>query len=391
MTPEQFDERRAEEVRRRTEEYLALLQRWVRGRGPGADRNGRLPPVTPFLLVRHALSDIGARPVPPGVAYWTSPDIRVLSSDPAGNPVAGEQNTLIARVLNLGAFQAVPVQVQFHWADPSMGLVPESMHFIGEEWVDVPSLSSVEVPCPVPWVPAFVNEGHECVVVSVSSWIADPIRAPFSPATDRHVGQRNLHVIDPSAAARTTYSLTLTNAFPFAVTAEVVVRPHRLALTGRGEVSDLANAAVSFTDAARLTPAAMLEHHRPGTQGHRIAAGAVRRARRHPVRTGPAFTDRPDETLVRHVQVEDTGQEGRLERTVDERFAAALLEQGGSAPQDGARALGVPLEAGTSRTVAARVAAPDDLRDDEVVVVHLQQRVGGVVLGGYTVVVASRT
>src|SRR2546421_11043000 len=116
---EEYDKVRQEEVARRRREYEAWLK---------DQKGGDQPPVTPFLLIRYSTTDLGARPIPPGVPFWSSPDIWVESSDPAGNPVAGEPNFLHARIFNLGAFQAAPVQVDFYWANPALGLGPANMN-----------------------------------------------------------------------------------------------------------------------------------------------------------------------------------------------------------------------------------------------------------------------
>jgi hypothetical protein len=44
-------------------------------------------------------------------------------------------------------------------------------------------------------VPVFVNGGHECLVAQVYDPVSDPIVAPFNPVQDRHVGQRNVSVL----------------------------------------------------------------------------------------------------------------------------------------------------------------------------------------------------
>ncbi len=391
---DEYDKERAAEVAEREKAYLELLRRLGKQRGghpgePDDDRgkDGRVPPVTPFLLVRYAPTDTGARPVPPGSPFWISPDIWVESSDPSGNPVAGQPNTMVARVFNLGAFQASPVQVDFYWGDPSLGLTPASMHLIGTAWTDVPSLSSVVVPCPVPWVPVIVNDGHECAIVNVSSWLADPIVAPFDAVADRHVGQRNLHVVEPAAAQAEMYSLQITNPFPFAVRAQVVVRAHRMRALTRERPGDFALAAVAATDAARNDARALLKLHAPGTLGHDIAAAALRRARRHPdEQPAPAFEDVGGDELRDLVKVEVTDEGGKLPGGPDVEFGKAILDQDeGDVP--GFTAAVVPLEAGTFQVVRAQVRAPADLGKDEVLVVHLQGRVGDVLAGGYTVVV----
>ncbi len=52
------------------------------------------------------------------------------------------------------------------------------------------------VKCPTPWYPTFVNGGHECLLVRVwdetSDGLGDP---PWDASLNRHVGQRNIHVV----------------------------------------------------------------------------------------------------------------------------------------------------------------------------------------------------
>ncbi len=54
-----------------------------------------------------------------------------------------------------------------------------------------------EVLCLVPWVPVYVNNGHECVLAEAFHPTADPLPATpvFNVPTDRHVAQRNLDLV----------------------------------------------------------------------------------------------------------------------------------------------------------------------------------------------------
>ena len=63
---------------------------------------------TPWLLIRFATNDAGARSIANGTVFWLSPDIAVDSSDPWGNAVAGEENFVEARIFNLGKAPAIP-------------------------------------------------------------------------------------------------------------------------------------------------------------------------------------------------------------------------------------------------------------------------------------------
>jgi len=152
-----------------------------------------------WLVIPAALIDYGTRPLTTGMIYWASPFIGVTSPDPSGMPQAGAPNSVYARVFNLGAATSAPTSVSFYWADPSVGLGAADAHLIGQTMVEVPSKSSAVVTCPIPWVPAYYNNGHECLFVTADNPIFDPVQAPFQPWADRHVGQRNVHVLPATA------------------------------------------------------------------------------------------------------------------------------------------------------------------------------------------------
>jgi len=51
------------------------------------------------------------------------------------------------------------------------------------------------VRCPQTWVPPYVNDGHECLVVRALEPMMDAVSPDqFSSAADRHVAQRNIAV-----------------------------------------------------------------------------------------------------------------------------------------------------------------------------------------------------
>lgn len=163
----------------------------------------------PYLFLRANAGDLGARPV--AGPFWESPDILLLSGvDPAVAPPvppdlgqtakAGQPATLYAHVWNFGIAQAPNVVVEFYWCDPALGINATGAHLIG---VTVAALgargsgrSHAVVKCPTPWVPTFVNGGHECLLVrtwdETSDGLGDP---PWDASLNRHVGQRNIHVV----------------------------------------------------------------------------------------------------------------------------------------------------------------------------------------------------
>lgn len=163
-------------------------------------------PYTPYLFIRYrdsaadlaTLSDgrLANGAVPPGEVFYKSPDIHVNPVDALGNPVAGTDVTVSALVFNSGNADAASVLVEFFWFNPSFALTAANSHPIGSELVAVPNHQVVAVECPVKWTPAYVNGGHECLVVHCSTFEegAGGLKFPFNAALDRHVGQLNLNV-----------------------------------------------------------------------------------------------------------------------------------------------------------------------------------------------------
>jgi len=150
---------------------------------------------TSWLVVRANYSDFGDRPLAPGSVFWESPDVWVTSSAGINQPVPGEDNTVFARINNYGLQYATGVMVKFWWADPSLAITESSANLIGIGYTDVPSGWSVDVQCPTPWVPIVENGGHECLIAEAFIQVTDPLTAPMDPMDDRHVGQKNEQLV----------------------------------------------------------------------------------------------------------------------------------------------------------------------------------------------------
>lgn len=175
----------------------------------------------PYLLIRAHPGDLGARPL--GVPFWESPDIFILPGvDPSAAPaipkrlgsiaVANRPNTLYAHVWNFGHGAASEALVEFYWCDPSLGINAGSAQLIAQVPVTLGSKCSgrchAVVKCPVAWRPSFVNGGHECLVVRVWDNPSDMLGSPgFDASANRHVGQRNIHVVTATAAAAANMAL----------------------------------------------------------------------------------------------------------------------------------------------------------------------------------------
>jgi len=135
-----------------------------------------------------------------GSPWWLSDDIWTVPSAPdglPGTPVVGQPCYLWARVQNDGATRVENAQVRFYWANPSVGFDRTTATLVGSSNVTLDPSTSSDVLCLAPWVPTFVNNGHECVLAEAFHQQLDPLPATnaFDVPTDRHVAQRNLDVI----------------------------------------------------------------------------------------------------------------------------------------------------------------------------------------------------
>jgi len=144
-----------------------------------------------------------------GDPYWyLSPDIWVVpGSDPNGPPgvpIAGRPAYLWAHLRNLGDTGANGVRLDFYWANPALQVLRSTATMIGSAFADVPAGGGQDTLCLVPWTPAVVNEGHECLVVVANhpdDQLPDPLPDAFDPPGFRQVAQRNLTVLVASANA----------------------------------------------------------------------------------------------------------------------------------------------------------------------------------------------
>ncbi|HZS24161.1 MAG TPA: hypothetical protein VFA30_04160 [Gaiellaceae bacterium] len=163
----------------------------------------------PYLFMRANPADLGARPVVG--PFWESPDIFLLGGvDPGLAPplppalgdtaVAGEPNTIYAHVWNFGKASANEVLVEFYWCNPALGINAGSVTLIAQTEMSLGAKGSgrshAVIKCPEAWVPTFVNGGHECLLVRVWDNPADLPGLPiFDASINRHVAQRNIHVV----------------------------------------------------------------------------------------------------------------------------------------------------------------------------------------------------
>ena len=391
---EEADRQRAERVEEAKREYTKLL---VELQGAGAPST-----MSPWLLTRYSLSDLGLRPIPQGDAHWKSPDIWLECSDILGNPAVGEENFVHVRIFNLGALDAAPVKVDFYWADPSLGIGPANANLIGTEWVEVKSLRSVDVRCSSPWIPTYVNDGHECLIVNCTNHILDPIIRPFQPRLDRHAAQRNVHVAQAPAGENVAFTIDLNNVFPIEAAFRISSRVERVARTEQelgAPWLHFLNAVLSHGDPETNTPAEMRRRFLPRTRENDTAKRIARIAARRSRGLGLQLTQRNDRSSAsRHsgitVSIRMLGDlaESKVQQP------AALLGNAMLALDKFADRLpsaGADLEVlhqGTLKPFQAcrmeiEASIPSDAVEGEFIALHLMQRTETTIVGGYSLVV----
>jgi hypothetical protein len=116
------------------------------------------------------------------------------------------------------------VYVEFSWFNPSLGFSYASANRLGAAMVDLgdrftsfPDWRETTGPagdkyltrgchaivkCPTTWVPTFENNGRECLVVRVFEPFMDPVALTnYDARSDRHIGQRNIAVVQAQSPA----------------------------------------------------------------------------------------------------------------------------------------------------------------------------------------------
>lgn len=158
--------------------------------------------------------------------WWLSPDVwTVPGNDPngvPGTPVAGKPAYVWAHIANLGSGPASGTRVDFYWANPAAQIVVGAATLVGSAYADLAPKDSPgdaqDVLCLVPWKPAFVNDGHECLLAVAhhpadSAALPDPLPNGFDlnpPAYDP-IAQRNLNIL--MAGSGVPHAITI-NALP---------------------------------------------------------------------------------------------------------------------------------------------------------------------------------
>jgi hypothetical protein len=169
----------------------------------------------PHLLIRTHAGDRGQRPVWPSTPSWLSPDIHLFptASVPPGSavdlsqavlsPQVGETYTVGVHIWNLGRFPAHGVRVKVWWVEPGFfSGIPDpryNPHYIGGTWAELGDRESGHahgiVLIPDTWTIQNTGMLHQCLLATVEC-PTDHWTGVLDANHDRHVGQRNLTLVD---------------------------------------------------------------------------------------------------------------------------------------------------------------------------------------------------
>jgi hypothetical protein len=352
------------------------------GRHVPADEPGRPPDWRPepqgtWLVIPYESADVGARPVPAGEVFWESPNIRVIGGDAFGNPTGGQPVTLEARVWNLGDIDAAPVRVDFAFVAPSLGIPWSTPQRIGTAWTSVFAGQASVATCPEQWTPPIdETDLHACLLVTCSAPAQhDTPTVPANPALDRHVGQRNLTVLESSGGTTMSLRLGVANLFEHHANLGIVAAAgwHAGERIPRGPL---------------LVPTlGVLGSARAATRATTIQDAHLwtRRAALLDVRTRQAAPIEAVEAVEEVVRVRSLTRGRRMRAAPVAARAGALAEHADFA------SLGeeLPLEPGQTGTAEVELRLPEEFKQPWLAV-YLAQSQDDQLTGGYTVLIRAR-
>jgi len=137
-----------------------------------------------------------------GNPWWLSPDVWVVPATNPGEaspgelaPVVDHQYYAVANVQNTAEADILNATVYFWWANPSLGILTSAnANLIGTSSVSVSAGQANTTLELAPWVPSFVNNGHECIIAAVVTG-GGPPPTVLDGLNDPTVAQRNLGVV----------------------------------------------------------------------------------------------------------------------------------------------------------------------------------------------------
>jgi hypothetical protein len=174
------------------------------------------------LWIKDSPADSGEQYSP--APWWTSPDILIDAPPydglPDANPRFGQANRVWTRISNRGDVAAANVYVRYYWADPSAGLAAASWNLIPGTTghpnpagpFSIPANSTIEGTF-VEWKPS-ASPAHQCLLAVAyinddpkDSGNLDPLVYPFDVPWENSVGQRNVTVVKLKPGKKHKFSI----------------------------------------------------------------------------------------------------------------------------------------------------------------------------------------
>jgi hypothetical protein len=337
---------------------------------PGSGQGKAMPQGT-WLYIRFDGADAGARPIPSGDVFWSSPDIWTIGGDGLDNPIGGQPLTVQARIWNAGSLAASPLRVDFYYIAPSLGIVASAPKHFGTVWSVAPPRSGTIVSCP--WTPPTeFYDLHACLIVTCSAPLQNERAvAPPNPVADRHTGQHNFTVIEAGGGEQLHIPLRLGN---------LLSRPAALTLTA------------AATWMKRATPKAGPFFHGAAMSGAVRAADTTERVTAQLWSRRAAILDQTrhgdQDIAVAQDHVTDIVGLTSMEMGGRRRSTTTLIEQPRIDEDAPFADLGNPIgfEPHQSATANFAITVPRKV-EHPWLLVHIAQKTDGLIDGGYTVAI----
>lgn len=171
-----------------------------------------------FLYIRTYAGDIGNRPLP-SMNFWNTPDIGftpITTTTPVSTNElrAGETYRVACRLHNRGDVTVPYPKVEFFLTDPSIGFDTRFATYVGLSQMDGLLLANGVGEAYYNYTVPPQEAGHKCFFARTYSF--SPLDKPnnvyaLDPVTDRHVAQKNLHIV-PQASPYQFQWIHLPNA-----------------------------------------------------------------------------------------------------------------------------------------------------------------------------------
>lgn len=170
-----------------------------------------------YLYIRDHPADDGTEPLPAALPAWLSPDITIIKPNGTrgGEAVAGQPNQIEVFVTNAGGIDAIGAYVDVFLAGPTTGWTPTTAALVGGGPLDIPGYNRRAMT--LTWTPLAAEAGHRCVLARVSLIIPPDTYADntiFDVVGDRHIAQRNIHVLALGGAEQAQFMFQIVNPDP---------------------------------------------------------------------------------------------------------------------------------------------------------------------------------